>query len=90
MYRKTLSLDHCSPECRQTTPNGWPHGSPRSSADRIFTQSDTGGYSRMISEHVGKRITEEQRARWVQMLYQSAEDASCQMIQNSARRSPLI
>jgi CDGSH-type Zn-finger protein/truncated hemoglobin YjbI len=34
-----------------------------------------GGYSRMISQHVGKCITEEQRARWVQMLCQSAEDA---------------
>jgi hypothetical protein len=29
----------------------------------------------MISEHVGKCITEEQRARWVQMLCQSADDA---------------
>lgn len=34
-----------------------------------------GGYSRMISEHVGKCITEEQRARWVQLLSQSADDA---------------
>lgn len=34
-----------------------------------------GGYSRMISQHVGKRITEEQRARWVQLLCQSADDA---------------
>jgi CDGSH-type Zn-finger protein/truncated hemoglobin YjbI len=34
-----------------------------------------GGYSRMISQHVGKCITEEQRARWVKMLCQSADDA---------------
>ena len=34
-----------------------------------------GGYSRMISQHVGKCITEEQRARWVRMLCQSADDA---------------
>jgi hypothetical protein len=29
----------------------------------------------MISQHVGKCITEEQRARWVRMLCQSADDA---------------
>jgi truncated hemoglobin YjbI len=40
-----------------------------------FYSKQYGGYSRMISEHVGKCITEEQRARWVQMLCQSAEDA---------------
>ena len=40
-----------------------------------FYSRQYGGYSRMISEHVGKCITEEQRARWVQLLCQSAEDA---------------
>jgi CDGSH-type Zn-finger protein len=40
-----------------------------------FYSERYGGYSRMISQHVGKRITEEQRARWVKMLCQSAEDA---------------
>jgi CDGSH-type Zn-finger protein/truncated hemoglobin YjbI len=40
-----------------------------------FYSKRYGGYSRMISEHVGKRITEEQRSRWVQMLCHSAEDA---------------
>lgn len=34
-----------------------------------------GGYSRMISQHVGKCISEEQRSRWVSLLCQSAEDA---------------
>jgi CDGSH-type Zn-finger protein len=40
-----------------------------------FYSKRYGGYSRMISQHVGKCITEEQRARWVKMLCQSAEDA---------------
>jgi CDGSH-type Zn-finger protein/truncated hemoglobin YjbI len=40
-----------------------------------FYSKRYGGYSRMISEHVGKCITEEQRARWVQLLSQSADDA---------------
>jgi CDGSH-type Zn-finger protein/truncated hemoglobin YjbI len=40
-----------------------------------FYTEKYGGYSRMISEHVGKCITEEQRARWVKMLCQSADDA---------------
>jgi len=40
-----------------------------------FYSEQYGGYSRMISEHVGKNISEEQRARWVKMLCQSADDA---------------
>jgi CDGSH-type Zn-finger protein/truncated hemoglobin YjbI len=46
-----------------------------------FYSQRYGGYSRMISQHVGKCITEEQRARWVEMLCQSADDA---MLPNDA------
>jgi truncated hemoglobin YjbI len=34
-----------------------------------------GGYNRMISQHRGKALTEEQRARWVALICRSAEDA---------------
>jgi CDGSH-type Zn-finger protein/truncated hemoglobin YjbI len=34
-----------------------------------------GGYSQMLSQHLGKCLTEEQRARWVTLLLQSATDA---------------
>ena len=34
-----------------------------------------GGYTRMLSQHVGRCLTEEQRARWVTLLLQSASDA---------------
>jgi truncated hemoglobin YjbI len=34
-----------------------------------------GGYTRMISQHLGKAITEEKRARWVQLILKSAQDA---------------
>jgi CDGSH-type Zn-finger protein/truncated hemoglobin YjbI len=34
-----------------------------------------GGYTRMISQHVGKQITEEGRTRWVAALLQSAREA---------------
>jgi truncated hemoglobin YjbI len=33
-----------------------------------------GGYARMVGRHVGKALTEEQRARWVQLLCKSADD----------------
>jgi truncated hemoglobin YjbI len=36
---------------------------------------DHGGYPRMLSQHVGKRLTEEQRARWVALLLQAAREA---------------
>ena len=34
-----------------------------------------GGYPRMLSQHVGKGLTEQQRARWVELLMQSAREA---------------
>jgi len=34
-----------------------------------------GGYVRMISQHLGKVLTEEKRARWVELLGRSAHDA---------------
>jgi CDGSH-type Zn-finger protein/truncated hemoglobin YjbI/ferredoxin len=36
---------------------------------------DYGGYVRMISQHVGRGLTEEKRARWVTLLLQSAQEA---------------
>jgi CDGSH-type Zn-finger protein len=34
-----------------------------------------GGYPRMLSQHLGKRLTEEQRARWAALIQQSAMEA---------------
>jgi CDGSH-type Zn-finger protein/truncated hemoglobin YjbI len=34
-----------------------------------------GGYPRMLSQHVGKELTEEKRARWVTLLLESAREA---------------
>lgn len=40
------------------------------------TYSDSyGGYDRMIGEHAGKALTEAQRARWAQLIVQSADEA---------------
>src|SRR5205085_8442623 len=33
-----------------------------------------GGYPRMLSQHNGKGLTEERRARWVELICQSAQD----------------
>jgi CDGSH-type Zn-finger protein/truncated hemoglobin YjbI len=37
--------------------------------------AEHGGYTRMISQHAGKGIAEEQRTRWVALLVQSAREA---------------
>ena len=37
--------------------------------------SQYGGYERMLSQHLGKALTEGQRARWVALLCRSADDA---------------
>lgn len=34
-----------------------------------------GGYHRMLSEHIGKRLTEDQRVRWASLMYQAADEA---------------
>jgi CDGSH-type Zn-finger protein/truncated hemoglobin YjbI len=34
-----------------------------------------GGYTRMVSQHMGKALTEAQRARWVSLMCQSADEA---------------
>jgi truncated hemoglobin YjbI len=34
-----------------------------------------GGYARMVSEHLGKCLTEEMRSRWVKLLLESAREA---------------
>lgn len=41
---------------------------------KLYSQ-EHGGYSRMISEHLGKCLTEEMRSRWVSLLLQSAKEA---------------
>jgi CDGSH-type Zn-finger protein/truncated hemoglobin YjbI len=37
--------------------------------------NEYGGYPRMLSQHLGKGLTEEQRTRWVELLLASARDA---------------
>ncbi|TCO54867.1 CDGSH iron-sulfur domain-containing protein [Actinocrispum wychmicini] len=46
-----------------------------------FYSGHYGGYSRMIGEHIGKCLTEEQRARWSQLMVQAANDV---MLPNDA------
>lgn len=36
---------------------------------------DYGGYDRMVSQHMGRGLTEEQRARWAQLIVRSAGEA---------------
>ena len=40
-----------------------------------YYSEEYGGYARMISQHLGKCLTEEMRARWVSLLLQSAKEA---------------
>jgi CDGSH-type Zn-finger protein/truncated hemoglobin YjbI len=41
---------------------------------KLYSES-YGGYDRMISQHVGKELTEEKRGRWVQLICRSAQEA---------------
>jgi CDGSH-type Zn-finger protein/truncated hemoglobin YjbI/ferredoxin len=44
-------------------------GGPRTYSD------EHGGYSRMLSQHIGKGLTQEKRARWVHLIIRSASEA---------------
>ena len=41
---------------------------------KLYSQ-EHGGYPRMLSQHLGKRLTEDQRSRWVTLLLRSAREA---------------
>jgi truncated hemoglobin YjbI len=41
----------------------------------ISYSEEYGGYSRMLSDHLGKALTEDQRARWVALLLRSAQES---------------
>jgi CDGSH-type Zn-finger protein len=62
----TMSADH--PE-RVAAWLGEVFGGPK-----VFS-GEYGGYPRMLSQHLGKRLTEQQRARWVALIQQSAREA---------------
>jgi hemoglobin len=38
--------------------------------------AERGGHATMLSHHLNKRLTQEQRAQWVRLLLESADDAS--------------
>jgi CDGSH-type Zn-finger protein/truncated hemoglobin YjbI len=61
-----MTPDH--PE-RVTAWLGEVFGGPASYSDRY------GGYSRMLSQHVGRHLTEAQRARWAELMRRSADEA---------------
>ncbi|HSB93646.1 MAG TPA: group II truncated hemoglobin [Flavitalea sp.] len=42
--------------------------------DKLYTSQDVGRHSRMIGQHIGKRLTETQRQRWVHLLLQTADE----------------
>jgi CDGSH-type Zn-finger protein len=62
----TMSADH--PE-RVAAWLGEVFGGPKSYSEGY------GGYPRMLSQHRGKALTEQERARWVELLLRSAHDA---------------
>jgi CDGSH-type Zn-finger protein/truncated hemoglobin YjbI len=62
----TMSADH--PE-RVAAWLGEVFGGPK-----VFS-GGYGGYPRMLSQHLGKRLTEQQRSRWVELLLLSAREA---------------
>jgi CDGSH-type Zn-finger protein/truncated hemoglobin YjbI len=62
----TMSADHPERVARWL---GEVFGGPKAYSEEY------GGYARMISQHIGKGLTEDKRARWVALILRSAQDA---------------
>jgi CDGSH-type Zn-finger protein/truncated hemoglobin YjbI len=50
-------------------------GGPAAYSERYGGGTSQGGYRRMVSEHIGAGLTEEQRARWASLMARSAGEA---------------
>ncbi len=50
-------------------------GGPAGYSEQYGGGTPVGGYQRMLSQHLGKHLTEEQRARWARLLGEAAGEA---------------
>lgn len=41
---------------------------------KLYTVEDGGSHARMVQQHIGKMLTEDQRQRWVQLLLRTADE----------------
>lgn len=41
---------------------------------KIYTDEDGGSHARMIGKHIGKKLTEDKRRRWVSLLLETADE----------------
>ena len=77
-YAKVLADEMLGPVFRNMSPEHAQHvahfigevfgGNPQ------YTQEDKGSHSKMVSHHIGKRLTEPMRKRWIQLLLETADE----------------
>jgi hemoglobin len=77
-YKKVLAdhllgpvFEHMSPEHAQHVAHfiGEVFGGPKQ-----YTENDKGSHANMVAHHVGKRLTEPMRQRWIQLLLETADE----------------
>ena len=42
--------------------------------EKLYTTEDSGSHAKMVGKHIGKMLTEEKRARWMQLLLKTADE----------------
>ena len=42
--------------------------------EKLYTTEDNGSHAKMVGKHIGKMLTEEKRARWMQLLLKTADE----------------
>lgn len=77
-YAKVMADDMLGPVFRHMSPEHAQHvahfigevfgGAPQ------YTEEDKGSHAKMVSHHIGKRLTEPMRKRWIQLLLETADE----------------
>jgi hemoglobin len=77
-YEKVLRDDLIGPLFRDMSPDHAKHVTHFVAevfgGAKLYTTDDHGSHAKMISKHIGKMLTEQQRQRWMQLLIQTADD----------------
>jgi hemoglobin len=77
-YAKVMADEMLGPVFRHMSPEHAQHvahfigevfgGAPQ------YTQDDKGSHAKMVSHHIGKKLTEPMRKRWIQLLLETADE----------------
>ena len=77
-YKKVLADELLGPVFKNMSPEHSKHVAhfigEVFGGDRLYTEGDNGSHSKMVSHHLGKKLTETMRRRWIALLLETADE----------------